>query len=364
MIDVQANEGKAMRSFMDITMRRLSPAISATLSILTIVGSVQASELVIMSSGGGFDEAMRKTVVEPFIAGHPDVTVIFAPPAYAAEQIVKFRASQGRSGVDLSMVAGGWQIQAINDGSYENIDPAKVSNIADLYPGTTMDGNYGPAIAMGRSGLAYLPAKAPKEPTSWEQLWDPAFKGHVAIPNPTHTAGLMLIDYIRRQNGDDCGDDDATFARLAQLKAQEPMFYNLATQVRDGLANGSIWLAVNFDSQISLLVEAGVDVKFVVPTEGALANPMFLNIVKGTGNKDLANEFINYYIAPETQKRWAQAVYYGPTNRLTKLEPPLANSVAYGEAGYAALKMPDWACIQKSQSRWADRWNREVLEAR
>ncbi|KSV62205.1 hypothetical protein N182_37570 [Sinorhizobium sp. GL2] len=33
------------------------------------------------------------------------------------------------------------------------------------------------------------------------------------------------------------------------------------------------------------------------------------------------------------------------------LLPPLANSVADGDADHAALERPDWACVQHSQSR-------------
>lgn len=99
-----------------------------------------------------------------------------------------------RQGVDVIYLSDSFSQLGIEQGLFQEIDPAKIPNLADIYElGRAPQGKYGPAYTIGRVGLVYDSAKVNPPITSWADLWRADLKGSVSLPGITTTAGPMAV---------------------------------------------------------------------------------------------------------------------------------------------------------------------------
>ena len=125
---------------------------------------------------------------------------------------------------------------------------------------------------------------------------------------------------------------------------------------------GDIWLAPQMDGYAYAYKAAGGPVDFVLPKEGAVLSMNCAAVTKNSQNVDLAEIFINLHLSQACQEAYAKILKYGPTNSTVKLGPELASMVVYGDAAVAKLYALNNEVITANQSKWVDRWNREILE--
>lgn len=87
-----------------------------------------------------------------------------------------------------------------------------------------------------------------------------------------------------------------------------------------------------------------------------------VNIVKGSKNKQLAEDFINYQLSKEVQEKSAKAKVDSPVNTSVKLTDEEAKGVTYGEATVNKLRKLDMKFVNEHSKAWIDRWNREITQ--
>ena len=77
-----------------------------------------------------------------------------------------------------------------------------------------------------------------------------------------------------------------------------------------------------------------------------------LNIIKGTEVKDLATEFINYYLSYDVQLAEALDGVDSPVRTDIELAPEQAANFTYGEEMVNSLILVDWNVITENQAKW------------
>jgi putative spermidine/putrescine transport system substrate-binding protein len=83
-----------------------------------------------------------------------------------------------------------------------------------------------------------------------------------------------------------------------------------------------------------------------------------LAITKGSDKKALANAYINYMLAPDNQKKLAEAVWYSPSNKKVVLGPEYQDKLLTTEAKVATLVQFDWKWYNARADEINDRYNR------
>lgn len=323
---------------------------------------VPQGSIVVWGFGGTFDAAMTSAVINPFKAKYPKVDVTIATAANSDQHLTKLKANKGHEDVDVDLIGGGLWDNAIRSGLYEKLDADQIPNLKQVYSAALGPTGYGPSVAFSGAGIAYNTDKVNSAPTSWNDLFNAAYKGHVAVPNLDNNIGLMLLAELAHLNGGSEKNIDPGFQKAQQLKTQQnPIFFTAAADEQRGFTNDSIWIAPMFDSQAHLLAKNGVHVGFVYPKEGGLVTQNMINVVAGTANKPAAEAFINFFLDATVQANWAAAVLYGPTNKNTKLDPALGSQVVYGSDLVNRMIYADWSTIDPNRAAWNDRWNREIL---
>lgn len=147
-------------------------------------------------------------------------------------------------------------------------------------------------------GLIYDRKTFPTPPDSIHALWDPRWKGRVlAYDGGTHNFSLAAI---KAGNRSPFRIDDSQWRALsADLIALRRNALGFYTQLDDSLKQysngGAVLMFANYGAQqVHLFREAGLDVGYSIPREGALAWLDCWVITTASRQRALAAQWINY----------------------------------------------------------------------
>ncbi|MBI5429426.1 MAG: extracellular solute-binding protein [Nitrosomonadales bacterium] len=148
-------------------------------------------------------------------------------------------------------------------------------------------------------GLIYDRKQFREAPTSMAALWDPRYKGRVlAFDASSHnfSVAAMLLGGSPFQIKD--REFDKVAERLVALRRNVLTFYTLPEESVELFREHSVALLfANYGrQQFKQLRDAGADVGYVIPREGALAWLDCWAVTRGAGNKPLAESWINYML--------------------------------------------------------------------
>ncbi|MBR5560248.1 MAG: extracellular solute-binding protein, partial [Clostridia bacterium] len=193
---------------------------------------------------------------------------------------------------------------------------------------------------------------------SFADLWNPELEDSIAIPDMTATTGPMFYFATAETFGLVPGvDDEAIFAKLAELKPNVVNTYTSANNTITMLNQGEISVAVLLDYSYTTAKNANPDYIWVDPVEGSFASYNMINLVAGSDVKDLATEFINYYISYDVQLAEALDGVDSPVRTDIELTAEQSGNFTYGEEMVAGLKFVDWNTITENQAKWIEMWN-------
>ncbi len=149
-------------------------------------------------------------------------------------------------------------------------------------------------------GLIYDKQQVKVAPTSIRALWEPRYRGKVLLYNGgSHNFSLArqaLGDATPYQIG--MSEWPATVDQLISLRRNAQGFYTQPEESVEMFKNGHAALMfANYGSQqVKLLKNAGIDVGYAVPQEGALAWLDCWAVTRGAKNTKLAEAWINYFL--------------------------------------------------------------------
>ena len=189
-------------------------------------------------------------------------------------------------------------------GVLETFDSSKLSNISGIYENARapMGEGHGTAYTFNRLGIVYDSAFCDVEIKSIADLWNPELAGSIAVPEMTTTSGPLFYYATAAAFGLEPGkDDEAIFAKLAELKPNVVKTWTSANDTINMLNQGEISVAVLLDYSYTTAKNANPDYIWVDPAEGSFSGYNMLNIVKGCENKELAEAFIDYYLSYDVQ---------------------------------------------------------------
>jgi spermidine/putrescine transport system substrate-binding protein len=187
------------------------------------------------------------------------------------------RAGQD-TGWDLIVITNGGPLEKlIRQNFLTELDHSKLpnfqANAAPKYKNPSFDpGNkFSIAWQAGLTGLAYNPKLTKREITSFDDLFDPKFKGKItmfgdSLDFPNFTMVGMGIDPSKSTEADWMRAAE----RMKELKPQLREFIDNAGEA-EVLSSGNAWISMAYSGDIFILNNSGSpDIKFVIPEQGAL----------------------------------------------------------------------------------------------
>ena len=249
-------------------------------------------------------------------------------------------------------------ILAVKEGLLEPVTPAKVPNMAKLKPGTIhMNGQWTNYLQPWQ-GIANNTNVVKEPPASWDDVFDPKYKGRIILPSLQNTEGIPnLFMAAHLQSGKPMAeaskDIDAAFKKLASLKPNLLTVYSQMPQAFSLLEQGEAHMIVGALSSFALQRrQDGAPIGMAAPKEGIFAVPSGIAVVKGGPAGELAYAYVNELLGAEIQSKIVGPTFALPTN--VDVAPPP------GMPTNAVIHGIDWAFVAENRAQWVQRWDREM----
>jgi putative spermidine/putrescine transport system substrate-binding protein len=317
-----------------------------------------AQEVVIAIFGGSFLDNARICHAAPFEkATGAKINYVLGS---SVQNVAKLRATKGRPDIDLAYMDLQIVKQAQAEGLLDEIDTTKLKNFGDLYPSAYDKDKRWIGFMYSGTAIAYNPQVVRTPPTSWQDIWDPQYKGKLALGDISGTSGQHFLIAAARLNGGSLENMDPGFESIKKLKGNVVTYYSQADQIVSLIERGDIVIAPWYIDRVGAAAAKGIPVALSFPKEGAIGILPTVSIPQGAKNKALAERYIDVLLSPEGQKCYAEKQFAGPTNSKVELPPELAKLVPYRDA-VEKMYFPDTEIVAKSLPGWSERWAREIV---
>ena len=245
----------------------------------------------------------------------------------------------GHSGIDVIVPGSNFLQPLIATGAllkldksrlpnWHHLDPAILSALERMDPGN----QYGVPYVWGTQGFAYNAAAVTRalghEPQpSWRLLFDPAFARRLANCGIAwqDSAGSIMVDLALLALGrDPAGEsiDDLKAAEGALLAVRPYVRYiDSSERFRTDLATGAICIATGASGDLLQARDiarqngTGVDVRYVIPEEGALMWVDLLVIPVDAPHPEAAYRFVDFLLDPAIIADVTKASRFANANR-------------------------------------------------
>jgi spermidine/putrescine transport system substrate-binding protein len=275
--------------------------------------------------------------IPPYIKGfkdqYPNVNLRTSAYDSGDAAIAKLRAGFRADVINLCVEEDAEM--AVRLGLVQPLDISRITNWDRMFPvfyklpGVTMpDGkHYMVPVDAGVTGILYDTTKVPVAPTSFKDLFDPKYKGQVAMIDYPVTAiqvGALALGYtdpvhLTDEQLNNVKDLYLTAMRNGQFRT----FFNNDSEIVSLFHTGEVSIALGYPSNAIDSVNEGDPVKFVTASEGQIVWTCGYGISSTAKNVDAAYALINYYLSPPAEafeaKRWN---YYITNQDALKLLPP------------------------------------------
>lgn len=334
-------------------------------SLATPALAQTARELRIVMAGGSWRDFVARTFVDPF-AQQNRVEIVWRL-GIAQEPMIM--AQQRRPQWDLSHSSQTRSGQLGAMGLYNKWPTERIPNTSKVHAAFRYEHLVGKVHTP--YGICVNTREIRRNVDSWLDLWDPAFRGKVGYP-AWNWMGEELFHAINISLGGNVENIDPGIARFRELfRTNQVQIVNNVEHARQLILAGEVWIMPHFSARTAQAAQAGAPVEFRIPKEGGLSWIWNMALVSNRPGPStaLAERLLDMTLDAERQIEFSRLTGNPPTNMeaMTNLPPDLAH-MRITEAELELLgklqRQTDYMAIFAYRDQYAERWNREVMQAR
>jgi putative spermidine/putrescine transport system substrate-binding protein len=270
------------------------------------------------------------------------------------DRLTKMAAEKGSPTIDLALVPVNEVPALLENGIVEPTDTS-IPNYDQLLDVAKIDGGYGTSVL--QFGIAYNPQYVTTPPTSWKDLLDPKYAGHIAFPAMPNSGGYAALSMLNRDAGGDDGDLTAGIDAVAAAKSGIVTFYPSSPSIEPQILSGEIWIYPDIGGAALAAQDRGVPVEITIPEEGGPAGLNTVVLPVGSDHLGCTKAFVSYFLGEQVQGAWASALHYGSVS--SAFTPP-ADVEVYPKNNSTIVQL-DWPTIAANGPDTLDIWNRQVV---
>lgn len=288
-----------------------SLAVGTAMVAGAAVSPASGNELVIYSS---VFARYADGMAEAFEAANPGVTVHVINPGGTEAILVRLEAERDSPRASLMHSGGSTEyLYAKEAGLIEPID------LGDLVPESVELGDselrlrdpdnyfyvFNPLFTGLMVNTQQLERRDLPMPTSWADLLDPVYEGHIVSASPlrSSTAVTALTTIYANYGHDEAVDIfDRLHANIGHYVDSTSQMYALT-------ARGEFAIALVNNRPTFEYMHEGYPVEFVFPTDGSMIMDNSVALVKDGPNPELARQFMEFLFSPEWQANGAEFLY-------------------------------------------------------
>ena len=337
-------------------------AVGLVLGLADTAANVADAEgLTIAYYGGSWGDAIKKCMITPFTAATG--VQVEAEPGVSSVTIAKLRQQKGHPAIDVAWMDGGISEIAASESLVAPIDSAAVPNVANMIPEGVYKLPNGSIYALSTGfyalGLAYNKKDVKTPPTSWADLWNPAYAGAVTLPSPSNAMGVPFLVALAKMFGGSATNVQPALAKLKTLNVLA--FFDTSGGADNEFQSGDADIGAHYAQAAWAMSDKGLPIAYAVPKEGALGGDIRVHIVAGTPKLADAERFVNIAVSKEAATCMAETIYVGPATKGVTLSNNARQRLPWGANGSVAnLALTDWTSINAERAKITQSFNRVV----
>ncbi|MCB8819688.1 ABC transporter substrate-binding protein [Microvirga rosea] len=333
--------------------------LAASTALLLCSASAEAQERKLVISVYGFAQDAFKTILyDPFEAKCGCKVVV--ETGNSVERLAKLEANKSAPVIDMAVVATPDALAASRANLIEPIDVSRLSNYDKLYDiaKDPIGGHLSVGYTFYATSIVYRSDKVTIN--SWNDLFSKELAGRVAFPNVTTNQGPPTLYMIGKAMGQNTPDLKAPIEKVAEHKDDFVTFYVRSSQLTQLMQQEEIWAAPIGRFAWEGFAKMNMPLKWATPKEGQTGGMNVMVLVKGAKNKDLAYQFMDFWLSTEIQTKLAERLIDSPANKEVKLDPKVAENLTYGEETAKSLDLQPADAILDNRESWISQWNAKV----
>ncbi len=245
------------------------------------------------------------------------------------------------------------------DGMWEKLDYGRLANAKDIYPAFRRSSQKGIGIGADQLGLVYNKPQITNAPKSWSDLWNPTYAGKVTFFDYYWQA----VYAAARLNGGDLRHMTAGWDLWSkQAHDQIRLIVTSNPQYLQVLTNGTASLTSYFNGTARQWIRQGAPLEYVVPKEGAINVPVYLQSVKGNTPQqtEVCHDIIGKMLSPKWCGGWANTSVEVAANSKVKLPEEFKTLPAFQKSTIDTLWQLEWQVVAKAIGTWRNQWDKQV----
>jgi putative spermidine/putrescine transport system substrate-binding protein len=332
------------------------------LALLAALGAsmpvAASAQMTLLAYAGIFRDNYTATVVAPFGPAQ------YVEGGTSAQMLGTLRAQRADPQIDVVIMDVTTAAIACAEGLVERLDPAAFPVFAELdQQARDSGGACGPAVTYDHLVLVYDTQNVRPAPAGFAAMWDPAWRGRLAVSSPPNIQGLALTAILAHSTTGNWRDANQAFQRLRALAPSVQTFdpnpdgYTL-------ILNDQVRFATGWNARAQLYRDqSNGRIGAVLPQEGTVFQINTINIVANAKNRARAAAFVTHALSAGPQAAFTERMFYGPTNtRATVSQAAMARTALAPEFRNRVIPL-DWNEMLQVRDSWNQRWRREVIAA-
>lgn len=338
-------------------MRPFLALLAGFVATLPVAAHAQ-SPMTLLAYAGIFRDNYTATVVAPFGG------VQYVEGGTSAQMLGTLRAQKADPQIDVVIMDTTTAAIACAEGLVERLDPAAFPVFAELdQQARDAGGACGPAVTYDHLVMVYDAQNVRPAPTAFAAMWDPAWRGRIALSAPPNIQGLALTAILAHATTGNWRDAGQAFQRLRQLAPSVQTFdpnpdgYTL-------ILNDQVRFATGWNARAQLYHDqSNGRIGAVLPQEGTVFQINTINIVANAKNRARAAAFLTHALSAGPQAAFTERMFYGPTNTHATVSPAAMARTALAPEHRSRVIPLDWNEMLQVRDNWNQRWRREVISA-
>lgn len=272
---------------------------------------------------------------------------------FDSNETVEAKLLAGGSGYDVVVPSGFFLERQVKAGLFHELDKSKLPNLKNMDPEVMTavqahdpDNAHSVDYMWGTTGIGYNVDKVKAALGDAQSLdtWDLVFKPEIV--SKLKDCGVTLLDapaeimasalnYLGLDPNSESADDLKKAEDLLMSIRPYVRYFN-SSQYIDDLGNGEVCLSVGYSGDVFIArdaateANAGVNVTYIIPKEGALKWFDLMAIPADAPHVENAYKFIDFMMRPDIAAANTNFVFYASGNKaaLDLIDPAIKNDPA------------------------------------
>lgn len=338
------------------TRRKVLTGIAAAgaATLLPRKSRAAAGKVIVGTWGGDYQNLLQANIAAPLLA--PEKIDVIYDTGNDSPRKTKLLAERPlpRGSVDIVALSAAGMYEMSKAGTLLPLDWSKIPNGQHILP--AIKTAYSVPHIFSSRVILYNPSKIPVAPTSYNDLWDPKYTGHVGVIDIQYQTTLESAAMI---GGGTLSDFEPGKAKLLELKKQGVKIMPTNEAMAQALKDEDIWICIMWKARGVMWQNAGVPVKIAYPKEGAVLYVSELGMAKNAPDKEAAYAYLNASLDPRAQQGFITAMGYNPTIDDLKPDGEMAERIDFAPEEKAKMLNEDYDYLAKNDAQLKEWWDKE-----